>query len=1772
MYINKVDDLIDRVIDDFYAVVIMKDKKIEKLKQELNFIKSQKDINEIIVNYIKTIPTAEITDIVKKGDSYTIIFDTLQRYITIYVFLTIGIFYKGKSDVFINNMIEFSRNQAEYPLKIENFFNSESNSLIIKLYYMCKNILIMLEKDSLKIESIKKEPYAEETMEFINNLSIEFIDAAFRLKSLKGDPITQANNIIKTIIVLLVYKINDKKTLYNIIEQSELSEGEYMFIDVIEPITETINFSTIESLLSKSDLFSGLAYEIWDYIEEADVKNKMFISNEDKINILINSGIIVPIIDDFMLYHRDSEKYDKNVGLGISGSTTKKKEDTKVRYIIGKIDTTTELYSDAAKKDPKLKANIMKNFSVPLYSRKAILRNNIEEIKIINKFINQGKRNTENNDYFNDLIAYRRYAYINFKDFNKYGFTNYFTKTVTSVRAVNFDTTTEFKQTNIHNRLQLRVGARDTSANIVGFMIPTNTKPIQCIKVADVINIRDLSKTNNNGFDLFLNFLKRSVIKGERHNASVYWMFDPGVDKVRISAIESSTGTGSRGWATSVLSGQTDTGSSPGPVISIPGASGPVISIPGASGPVPGIPGASGPVPGIPGASGPVPGIPGANSPVHVSGPAGQQDAIKGLVTELYNKIIKDIYFEIIDKIDLHPKITITRAAKIIRFLEKNILGIPLSRDIYEEVEAYVFEKKIVNLETSQILESDILYGLEGDTIALPVYEVEKKVLVNKLVIDLSHVEVSGEVIEAETVRGVCQHNITWDNIGLVSKTNYSEYMKLLYNFIQQYVVENTHQEYICKSCGFSLDIRKYIQDGVFDDEKGFVTFSMPMETNLEDLPEYEKYKFSIKIMDKNIEKIASSVGIPYFIGNTTTVKWRRKGIIKNTIDMVTQNNQLMSKTFKERNENKTKLYGVSKGLSNLFVFEMENNIFQTSSKDKDQEQFKMLKRNNITTYIMTYLILELNESQITFFTSDKKNMCDIRIFDKVYNSLFSGLRIKKNGGNDTVDITKYKILCYMIYMISCRIAKHRIWYSSHSTEKNIQKMIPVVQRYIVHTCIDIVNAILENSFQSGVSYIFEIFRVRFYSKLNSIFGDNAYYGLLLEQSNFSYATARKRGHLKLVTNENLPPYIYDPPKWKIEVPAKYFPEYLVKDVINLNGISNLSNCPTGEFHRWKMVSGSLVCSLCNVKMQDLKYDEKASAKIVEKYKIARLNLLAQKFCQVDGDLHQYVYDPKKKQNICIKCGKSDEHKYNADELEKIEIMIDKNNTKRREEQAKIVQGYIARDDNEKNYIKSVVDKNLENIKNDYKKENPFQFIDIFIDMLQNVIGNEIKSDYPIQLRNNTYIIDHDHNGYDLGGKEIVITEQDNKIFHKTNHPHFKTDVIYYTDKSATHTDVFYDTITRKLLGYKEASKNYVDIKTTNKKIKINYSIYNKLKHLGYGGEFININESYENLYAKQFNTNNDNDNPDIKKQNIYRTIVKDVSKIRIDNLKNTIYEFQRVFNRILNGYSETSDGEKTHSQKTYDQKTHGQKTNDQKTYNNKIKGQKIQGQKIQGQKVPGNEKPAYEKVITNYFSEKMNSLVERYKKKLRNVTMKERSGKHKVFKHWKAINRGVYVDTFEDKYFNFDSNLIKTDNISRYDAQSNSILYYIVHEFTALLKYNQDGFMKTNICNFLVEFIDKIFFMYNTEHLYINNDIKRFMYVLNSMGFLKEAEEYTAPQTDGFYEEYVDEEEPTEEDQERRVDDEEEQDALDVDMDQEDREERVENDYDRLTEWEQSY
>ena len=145
MYINKIDSLLDKIIDDFYNRVIISNtdsgKEFKKIIQEPNFIKFQPQINKLLINYTESINEKDITSIINNQDAIVSVTDMLKRYINYYFFLMIGLFYKTKSETFINNIIEFSKNQPSFKYKSTNFFNSESNSNIIKYSGMIKNIM-----------------------------------------------------------------------------------------------------------------------------------------------------------------------------------------------------------------------------------------------------------------------------------------------------------------------------------------------------------------------------------------------------------------------------------------------------------------------------------------------------------------------------------------------------------------------------------------------------------------------------------------------------------------------------------------------------------------------------------------------------------------------------------------------------------------------------------------------------------------------------------------------------------------------------------------------------------------------------------------------------------------------------------------------------------------------------------------------------------------------------------------------------------------------------------------------------------------------------------------------------------------------------------------------------------------------------------------------------------------------------------------------------------------------------------------------------------------------------------------------------------------------------------------------------------------------------------------------------------------------------------------------------------------------------------------------
>ena len=1605
MYINKIDDLIDKVIDDFYAYLITNDKGLQKIFQEVNFIKFQKEINLLMIAYTNTINLTEVRELVKSSDAVNSIAETLKRYVAFYMFLLIGFHYTSKDDTYINNVVEFSKNQSEYGYKINNFFNSESNALIIKYNMMIKNILILLEADQSKIDILKTKPDFREAILFLNQVDYEFIEKNFRLDGAK-DKNVQAHNIIKTLIILLLYKTTEKKEFFRFLEMTENLDGEYMFIDIVVPKQKYIDFNSVEKLLGSSKTIKNLSYYFWQFLTEHEEEiQKPPTSIEEKIIALIQSGILYPICDDFLLYHKDSERYDRTV----DPAKIKKKEDTKIRYVINKIETTSEYYSDQIRKDEKIRANIKKNFYVPLLNRKAILVNNNEDIHIINKFLNQGKRSVENNEYFNDLVNYKMYPYINFKEFDNFGFSITLPKTIDVVRCISLSREGEFR-VNSRDKLQTRTGTRDVTINVVGFLIPTTKKPIQCVTSGEMIDIRSISKTNKNGFQLMMKYLKESNFGLKEHSSSIFWLFDLEKDIVPTSLdYEQST-------------------------------------------------------------------------------KHSVSEQVKQIAGTLYDSIIGELYYHVIDRLEKTKELNLQTAYKILKKFQKSIITVPNGPT------AEQLEEKIYSLIVKVIPEydktEDIIFGISDDSIKLPELEPEENLSAQNVTINLSK---ENEKIEGsdeyDIVDGICQHNISWDRLSTLQKTNPKIYVDMLYAFIQQYVIENVDQEFVCKSCGHQLNIKKYIVDGVFDDDtQRFVSYGTVMDIPLEEIPEYEKYKITIRNIDKLIEKIAIVSVIPHLMKSSSNIKWRRKAIIKDLIDLLMMNNKKLSVNKKERNEMASKTYGINRELSDLFVFDLDNTVFVFSSKDKDQ--YKAIKQNNIVAYLIFLVILEINDAHVLSLGNDRKGLCNFMVFDKVFYQLFDGLKIRINNKGDLAPLTNYKILCYIIYIVGCSVIKYNMWAYDYPDPTKKKTYIAIIQKIFVHTLIDVINSVLEVASSPDVHYLYDIVSIKLYKKFTTTFVNEELYTRLRNEYKTSAIGEKKNFILTKRKLTDLDgkyiPMKFDSPYRVICRPPKLIIKSKATEHLKFYEINNITSCATGDFHDWGQKSGKIVCKSCNIEASNAIFNDSETKKIISNFKFVRLQNLATKYCLVDGSIH-YFTAGENNLNICIKCNNDEKHLYKNEELLKLEKLLE--DVKHSQEgslahKSGDIQKIINREDD---YIKKTID----GLRKEYQlnsKDKQFKFIDGLIDELQTIMGNDMGSN--VYLRENAYIINHDHLGYPMD-KHVTMTDADNKIFYKQNHSFYKTDVIYYTSHKNGKMEIFYDAMTKILLGYKEESKNFVYDKKQDRRLIVNYSVLNKIKMLGYPSQFIDIESTYNKLVE-------DSSDVKINKEAIYKVIICGIIRQRIVNLKKVIYEFQRVLFRILNNFNA----------------------------------------------------PIIED-DTEYFSNKIGIIVEKYRKKINDIQITDSSGKNNIFQSWKSIISGIYTGDITDIRGDMEENkTINLDDINKIDHGGNIILYFITDELTKLLKYNPNKFIKINVAQFVVEFIEIVFELFNMEKLSNNVDIKRFEYILESATYIQEISDKVTglKEIEGMYDEYKEsEQEITPEDKEQQTDILEEQDAIDV-------------------------
>jgi hypothetical protein len=515
MIVSNFDTELDNVLNDFYEQNIEKG-KLKEIIDAQNIMDKENDINSILKAYFISLNFDFIKKIVTDDLSIKLLCDTVKKYVAYYMFTFSGYFCKGKMDVFRNNIVEISKLHNNQKVDIPGFFTGDSNANIFTLVDMSRIMRDIIE-EQLQNNKSNKLLY-DETQKIMDDVGEVFVKSFLKISSKQKNIFLQAHNIIKTILFRKLYQSIDRKEILKILEDSITTSTESIYITIVIPTEKSVDLDEIESMLTPHEIEQGIAKNIYDtLVKSATVFYRKGKSNDAKIIDMINSGLIIPISEDFMLYHKEDEKYDKNV------NDKTKKENIKIKYILEKINSVENYYSSST--DKKEIDNLIHN---PLANRLAITYNEYEDVKIINKILSSGIKGIENNDSFNELIYHRKYPYVNFKELSKDGFSLLFDKTKKVIRHTTFSKDGQTKQM-LRNPVQLRIGSSEQQLNIVGFLFNPSKNALECLRVNDVQNVA-------NDYDSFYSQISNFILTGTGNIIS--WLFDLENDKKKITTYE----------------------------------------------------------------------------------------------------------------------------------------------------------------------------------------------------------------------------------------------------------------------------------------------------------------------------------------------------------------------------------------------------------------------------------------------------------------------------------------------------------------------------------------------------------------------------------------------------------------------------------------------------------------------------------------------------------------------------------------------------------------------------------------------------------------------------------------------------------------------------------------------------------------------------------------------------------------------------------------------------------------------------------------------------------------------------------------------------------------------------------------------------------------------------------------------------------------------------------------------------------------------------------
>lgn len=524
--INTIDAFVYEQLILFLNSHLIKNKSIKSLVNDSSkFLKYK---SQILFTIKQAIHMAQnnLFKIVSDSASkqFKFVFNLIKNYLVMYWFSFVIFYFKKSKREFINsiNML-FASEDASGADDADGADGESSIDASIKPTPQIVSNIIELFDEICMIKLYIKSPSKANA----SNIKPFLEHIAENESNYLGTSISCMHNIISFMIFNEIYM---KKERHEVLEISELineTNANFEEIYIVVQNKRSVDYNSLEVLL-KDTMQNVDIEEYFDLLNETQYKSND-LSIQEKVRYLFDHKIIVPIIHDFLRFHKDDEVHmDAKYMPNKKDKTSTFESTTKIRKILNNIE---RIVNHNFHGEGNGKA-IEKYFPQQFEYKYGTVMNMFEELKVLSKIEKMGGRTALDSDQYNDLVKYRKYAYITFINAFKSSFDIRVTRTIDVMRYCNIINTTE-KKIVPDPFLQTRTCNIPCSIGGIAFINPF--KPIECCPYDSVHPIPFNSKSKKSHFGSVQKLMYKhckQLLTQNKHYQQHYWMFDESLDKL----------------------------------------------------------------------------------------------------------------------------------------------------------------------------------------------------------------------------------------------------------------------------------------------------------------------------------------------------------------------------------------------------------------------------------------------------------------------------------------------------------------------------------------------------------------------------------------------------------------------------------------------------------------------------------------------------------------------------------------------------------------------------------------------------------------------------------------------------------------------------------------------------------------------------------------------------------------------------------------------------------------------------------------------------------------------------------------------------------------------------------------------------------------------------------------------------------------------------------------------------------------------------------------